>query len=60
MQKKIVKGAIFIMIAVVFVFARFYNLDENSIPTVINWLLTVLFFIVGIMEIEEGINNEFK
>jgi predicted nucleic-acid-binding protein len=60
MQKRIVKGSLFIIIAVIFVFARFYNLEENSIPTVINWLLSVLFFIIGIMEIEEGINNELK
>jgi len=71
----IMKGVVFLLLAVLFIFVRFYNIsaEVNGLPyqefyvrqyfneffknTYLNYIISALFVVIGILELKEGANN---
>lgn len=72
---KIIKGVVFLLLAVLFLFVTFYNIrpEYDGLPfrefyvqqnfneyfknTYLNIAFSILFAIIGILELKEGANN---
>ncbi len=67
-KTKLIKGIIFLAIAIVFAMVTFYKITQPTgntgfgfyeiyRPTKMNYIFTALFALLGILEIKEAINN---
>ena len=59
MNLKISKGIFYLIVGVVFIFAKFYDLRVSATSTPINYILSVLFIVIGLLEIKEAY-DEYK
>ena len=51
------KGILFIAVGILFFFVKFYDLSKSSPLTSLNYLLAILFIIIGAMDVWEGVKN---
>jgi hypothetical protein len=49
----------YLIVGVVFIFAKFYDLRVSATSTPINYILSVLFIVIGLLEIKEAY-DEYK
>jgi len=53
---KVSKGILLIITGLLFNFVNFYDLSQNSSPQPFNLFFAILFIIIGILEVWEGLS----